>query len=95
MTTGPGEQDLDDQYGRTLLAWRRTALSLIAAGVLVGQLAVDDAGRAALVITLAGIAAVVGVVWLSGGRRIGATGLVLVAGVVLLGGMALAGIGAR
>jgi uncharacterized membrane protein YidH (DUF202 family) len=93
VTSSPGEQDLDDQYERTLLAWRRTALSLVAAGVLVGHLAVGDAGRAALVITLAGVAAVVGFVWLSGGHRIGATGLVLVAGVVLLGGMALAGIG--
>ena len=95
MTGGAAEQDLDDQYGRTLLAWRRTALSLVAAGLLVGHLAVGDAGQAALVITLAGVAAVVGFVWLSGGRRIGATGLGLVAGVVLLGGMALAGIGTR
>lgn len=96
MTGGATEPDLDDQYERTLLAWRRTALSLVAAGLLVGHLAVGDAGRPALVITLAGVAAVVGFVWLSGGRRrVGATGLVLVAGVVLLGGMALAGIGAR
>jgi uncharacterized membrane protein YidH (DUF202 family) len=95
VTGGATEQDLDDQYERTLLAWRRTALSLVAAGLLVGHLAVGDAGRPALVITLAGVAAVVGFVWLSGGRRIGATGLALVAGVVLLGGMALAGIGTR
>lgn len=93
MTGGAAEQDLDDQYGRTLLAWRRTALSLVAAGLLVGHLAVGDAGQPALVVTLAGVAAVVGFVWLSGGRRVGATGLVLVGGVVLLGGMALAGIG--
>ena len=95
MTSSSGEQDLDDQYERTLLAWRRTALSLVAAGLLVGHLAVGDAGRPALVFTLAGVAAVVGFVWLSGGHRIGATGLVLVAGVALLGGLALAGIGSR
>jgi len=95
VTEDAAEQDLDDQYERTLLAWRRTALSLVAAGLLVGHLAVGDAGRPALVLTLAGVAAVVGFVWLSRGRRIGVTGLALVAGVLLLGGMALAGIGIR
>ena len=95
MTEGAAEQDLDDQYERTLLAWRRTALSLVAAGLLVGHLAVGDTGRPALVLTLAGVAVVVGFVWLSRGRRIGVTGLALVAGVLLLGGMALAGIGTR
>jgi uncharacterized membrane protein YidH (DUF202 family) len=95
VTGGPLEQDLGDQVERTLLAWRRTALSLVVAGLLVGHLAVGDAGRPTLIATLAGVAAVVAFVWLSGGRRIGAAGLVLVAGVLLLGGLSLSGIVSR
>lgn len=95
MTGGPDEQDLDDQYERTLLAWRRTALSLVAAGLLVGHLTVSDAGRPTLFVTLSGVAVVVAFVWLSGARRIGATGLVLVAGVALLGATALMSFAAR
>ncbi|MGH3347479.1 MAG: DUF202 domain-containing protein [Nocardioides sp.] len=91
MTEGQHWHDLEDQYERTLLAWRRTALSLVAAGLLVGHLAVGDGGRPTLVVTLAGVAVVVAFVWLSGGRRIAAQGLVLVTGVLLLGGTALAG----
>ncbi len=92
MTAAPSDEDPRDQVERTLLAWRRTALSLVAAGLLVAHLAVRDAGRPALAVTLAGIAAVVGFVWLSRGRRIAATGLALVIGVLLLGGMALIGV---
>ena len=37
--TGPTPPEaLDDQLERTLLSWRRTALSLVAAGLLVGHL---------------------------------------------------------
>ena len=46
----------------------------------------------ALVVTLAGTAAVVAFVWLSHERRIAATGLVLVLGVLLLGVVALLGV---
>ena len=89
MTVGPVEQDADDQYERTLLAWRRTALSLAVAALLVGQLAIADAGRPALVVTLSGVGLVVAFVWLGGARGIGVTALVLVAGVALVGGMSL------
>jgi uncharacterized membrane protein YidH (DUF202 family) len=94
VSAGVAGPDLDDQVERTLLAWRRTALSLVAAGLLVGHLAVADAGRPTLVLTLSGIALVVGFVWL-GARSIGVTGLVLVAGVALLGAMALVSLVAR
>jgi uncharacterized membrane protein YidH (DUF202 family) len=90
----PFEEDLEDQHERTLLAWRRTALSLVAAGLLVAHLAVRDVGPAALVLTLSGVGAVVVFVWLSRGQRIGATALLLVVGVVLLGAMALIGVAA-
>jgi uncharacterized membrane protein YidH (DUF202 family) len=92
VTDVAADEDPRDQYERTLLAWRRTALSLVAAGLLVGHLAVRDAGRPALTVTLVGIVGVVGFVWLSGGRRIGVTGLALVLGVLLLGTMALIGV---
>jgi uncharacterized membrane protein YidH (DUF202 family) len=91
VTGGSVEQELGDQYERTLLAWRRTALALVAAGLLAGHLAVADAGRPHLVVTLCGIALVVAFVWL-GGHRIAVTGLVLVAGVLLVGAMALVGL---
>jgi uncharacterized membrane protein YidH (DUF202 family) len=91
VTVAAGE-DPRDQHERTLLAWRRTALSLVAAGLLVGHLAVRDAGRPALAVTLVGIVGVVAFVWLSRGRRIGVTGLALVLGVLLLGTMALIGV---
>ena len=92
MTVIAADEDPRDQYERTLLAWRRTALSLVAAGLLVGHLSVRDAGRPALAATLVGIVGVVGFVWLSRGRRIGVTGLALVLGVLLLGTMALIGV---
>lgn len=90
MTT-PAE-GADDQLERTLLAWRRTALSLVAAGLLVAHLASRDSGRPMLVATLGGTSAVVAFVWLSNGRRIGAAGLALVVGVLLLGVTALVGV---
>lgn len=95
MTGESREQEADDQYERTLLAWRRTALSLLVAGLLVGHLTVADAGRPVLVTTLSGVALVVALVWLGGTRPIGLTGLVLVAGVTLLGAAALIGLAAR
>lgn len=93
MSAAASEQP--DQYERTLLAWRRTALSLVAAGALVGHLALGEEARAALALMLAGVAVVVGFVWLSRDRRIGATGLALLAGVALLGVTALVGIASR
>jgi uncharacterized membrane protein YidH (DUF202 family) len=92
VTADPLDDDLDDQYERTLLSWRRTALSLVAAGVLVAHLSVRSLGPAALVVSLTGIAAVIGFVWLSHGRLVGAAGFGLVLGVLLLGAMALAGV---
>ncbi|MDR7251344.1 uncharacterized membrane protein YidH (DUF202 family) [Nocardioides sp. BE266] len=84
--------DLEDQYERTLLAWRRTALSLVATGLLVAHLAVVGTGRPALLVLLGGLGAVLGFVWLGRVRWVGATGLALVAGVVLLGALAVRGI---
>ena len=92
MTVSAADEDPRDQHERTLLAWRRTALSLMATGLLVGHLAVRDAGRPALAVSLVGIVGVVGFVWLSRGRLIGVTGLALVLGVLLLGTMALIGV---
>ena len=89
MSGDVAQPELDDQYERTLLSWRRTALSLVAAGLLVGHLAVADAGRPVLAATLTGLALVVGFVWLGGRHGIAVTGLALVGGVVLLGAMAL------
>jgi uncharacterized membrane protein YidH (DUF202 family) len=86
------DNDSRDQYERTLLSWRRTALSLVAAGLLVAHLAARGTGPGALAVTLAGTAAVVAFVWLSHERAIGVTGLVLVLGVVLLGVVAMLGV---
>jgi uncharacterized membrane protein YidH (DUF202 family) len=91
--TAPAE-DQRDQYERTLLAWRRTALSLVATGLLVVHLAARDVGPPAVVVTLAGMAGVVAYVWLAAERRTGALGLVLVLGVVLLGVTTLLGVAA-
>jgi uncharacterized membrane protein YidH (DUF202 family) len=82
----------DDQYERTVLAWRRTALSLVATGLLVGQLSAGVLGPVALVVTLAGAAVAIGVVWRSHERLVGAAGLGLVLGVLLLGAVALTGV---
>ena len=88
----PAPDELDDQVERTLLSWRRTALSLVAAGLLVGHLTAQRTGVPALVLTLLGISAVVGFVWLGHEHRIAASGLALVLGVLLLGGVALVGV---
>ena len=87
-------EPLDDQHERTLLAWRRTALSLVAAGLLVGHLAIADAGSLAIVAMLVGLGAAVAFVWLSTDRWVGLTGIVLVAGVLLLGSLSLLGMAA-
>jgi uncharacterized membrane protein YidH (DUF202 family) len=87
------EEDARDQYERTQLAWRRTALSLVATGLLVAHLVARDTGSGALVATLSGTAAVVAFVWLSShGRAVGAAGLALVLGVLLLGVVTLVGV---
>ena len=85
--------DAPDHYERTQLAWRRTALSLVATGLLVAHLAARDTGSGALVATLSATAAVVAFVWLSShGRAVGAAGLALVLGVLLLGAVILVGV---
>jgi uncharacterized membrane protein YidH (DUF202 family) len=89
VTVDPLDDDPDDQFERTQLSWRRTALSLVAAGILVAHLSARSIGPTALVLTLTGTAAVVGFVWLSHGRLVGGAGLGLVLGVLLLGAMAL------
>jgi uncharacterized membrane protein YidH (DUF202 family) len=89
VTAPSGGDDLGDQPERTLLAWRRTALSLVAAGALVGHLAVDRAGRGVVATTLVSLAAVVAFCWLSPRRRAAAAGAALVAGVVALGVLGL------
>ena len=89
----PADDDLGaTSVERTLLSWRRTALSLVAAGLLVGHLAARRTGAPALAVTLLGISAVVAFVWLGRGQRIAATGLALVLGVLLLGSVALVGV---
>jgi uncharacterized membrane protein YidH (DUF202 family) len=89
VSTPHPDHDLGDQEGRTLLAWRRTALSLVAAGALIGHLATDPAGSVAVAVVLAGLGGVVAFAWLSPGRRVGAAGFALVVGVLLLSGLAL------
>ena len=86
------DDGFEDQYERTLLAWRRTALSLIATGLLVAHLGARGHGATVLVVTLVGTAAVVAFVWLARGQLVGATGLALVLGVVLLGCVILRGV---
>ena len=93
MSAAPPEEQLEDQPQRTLLSWRRTALSLAAAGLLVGHLAALRAGPAALIVPLLGTGAVVVYVWL-GQHRTGASALALVLGVLLLGAVALVGVAA-
>lgn len=83
-------EPVEDQVERTLLAWRRTALSLVAAGLLVGHLADGRYGALGLVASLVGIAVVVAFVWLGRARSTAVTGAALVLGVLLLGLVALA-----
>jgi uncharacterized membrane protein YidH (DUF202 family) len=89
------DDDSRDQYERTLLSWRRTALSLVAAGLLVAHLAARGLGPLALVVTLLGTAAAVAFVWLGHARNIAVTGLALVCGVLVLGVVALVGVTTR
>lgn len=89
MTLGTQVEEGDDQVERTLLAWRRTALSLAAVGLLASHLSIADVGRPVLAGTLVGIGLVVAFVWLGRARSVGVTGLVLVGGVALVGSMVL------
>ncbi len=89
MSTPHPEEHLGDQQERTLLAWRRTALSLVAAGALIGHLASEPAGPVAVAVVLAGLAGVVGFAWLTPDRSVAAAGLSVVLGVLLLSGLAL------
>ena len=91
----PSAGDADepgDQYERTLLAWRRTALSLVATGLLVVHLAGRHGTGDARRDPGGDLGGSVAFVWLGRGRRWAATGLALVLGVVLLGGVALGGV---
>ncbi|GAA1937355.1 DUF202 domain-containing protein [Nocardioides hwasunensis] len=83
---------LEDQYERTLLAWRRTALSLVAVGLLVAHFSVVGTGQVALLVLLVGLGGVLGFVWLGRARLVAVTGLAMVAGLGLLGALALRGI---
>jgi uncharacterized membrane protein YidH (DUF202 family) len=80
---------LEDQQERTLLAWRRTAGSLAAAGLLAGHFATQHAGAALVASGLVAIAALVAYTWLNPHARTATAGLSLVLGVVVLGALAL------
>lgn len=86
----PAQPPLDDQVERTQLAWRRTALSYVAVGLLVAHFSTGD-DRAALLVVLVGMAAVLGFVWLSPAKLVAVDGLAMVGGVGLLGVVALVG----
>jgi uncharacterized membrane protein YidH (DUF202 family) len=92
VSTPPVEHDSDDQVERTLLSWRRTALSLLATGLLVAHLAARGVGTGLLLTTLLGTSAVVAFVWLGHQRQLAVTGLALVVGIALLGVVALLGV---
>ena len=66
----PDRLDVDARFllanERTLLAWVRTALTLLAAGVAVEQLAADVAGRTPLALLLLGSGLIAA---LAGGAR--------------------------
>ena len=87
--TGEPPGDLEDQRGRTLLAWRRTALSLAAAGILAGHFATGQAGTAPVALAFVVLAAAVAYAWLTPHVRTAEAGLALVAGVGVLGLLAL------
>ena len=89
MTTSDSVPELEDQPERTLLAWRRTALSLAAAGILAGHFAAEPGGAVPVVLALVLLAAAVGYAWLAPGARTASAGAALVAGVVVLGALAL------
>ena len=84
--------ELEDQRERTQLAWRRTALSLVAVGLLVGHFSTIDAGRWGLVAVLVGVGVVVGFVWLSPDHLVSVTGLMMSLVVVLLAVVAVVGV---
>ena len=92
MSLPSSDSDSHDQLERTLLSWRRTALSLVAAGLLVAHVAGRGLGPVGLAVTLMGTAGSVAFVWLGHEQRIAATGLVLVLGVLLLGVVAVVGV---
>ena len=52
MSAADPTPELEDQRERTLLAWRRTALSLAVAGILAGHFATDPAGPVLVVFAL-------------------------------------------
>ena len=87
--TGTPEPDLGDQEERTMLAWRRTALSLAAAGVLAGHLTMDRAGCGLVAAALVSLAVVVAFCWLGPRPRVASAGAALVAGVVVIGVLSL------
>jgi hypothetical protein len=85
----PPAPDLGGQHARTLLSWRRTALSLVAASALVSHFAVDRTDDLVVALTLAFLGVVVAFCWLSPRRQVAAAGVALVTGVVVLGGLAV------
>ena len=84
MSEPSAPEHLEDQVERTLLAWRRTALSIAAAALLIGHLSARRTNEIALVVSLLGVGAVVAFVWLRHGVSTALSGLVLVLGVALL-----------
>ncbi len=89
MSAAGSAPELDDQRERTLLAWRRTALSLAAAGILAGHFATDPAGPVPVVVAFVVLAAAVAYAWLAPGARTAGAGAALVVGVLVLGVLAL------
>jgi putative membrane protein len=89
VTAADPVPELEDQRERTLLAWRRTALSLAAAGILAGHFATDPAGPVPVFLAFVLLAAAVGYAWLAPGARTATAGASLVAGVLVLGVLAL------
>ena len=89
MTASDPPPELEDQRERTLLAWRRTALSLAAAGILAGHFAADPAGAVPVFVAFVMLAAAVGYAWLAPDARTATAGAALVAGVLVLGVLAL------
>jgi hypothetical protein len=80
---------LEDQQERTQLAWRRTAGSLAAAGLLAGHFATENAGRVLVATAFVLIAALIAYTWLNPHSRPATAGLSLALGVVVLGALAL------
>ena len=89
MSAADPTPELEDQRERTLLAWRRTALSLAVAGILAGHFATDPAGPVLVVFGFVALAAAVAYAWLAPGVRTASAGAALVVGVIVLGVLAL------